>query len=161
MITIVTHYYMLPTGQLADDKQNNFKLHTIVLDELHRSIGTECLRKQCYHSCNPDSVQNPQFSLFQGQWLRAALWALRHNCAKWKYFNSNLCRMLEDVLIKGLCSRILVYLVWPWYLIPEQQSCMQKTGSMLQDTMSILCSPLAIQVLHGTEPVSALTHFLL
>ena len=92
---------MLATGQLADDKQNNFKLHTIVLDELHRSIGTECLRKTCYHSCNPDSVQNPQFSLFQGQWLGAALWALRQNCAEWKYFNSNLCRMLEDVLIKG------------------------------------------------------------
>ena len=32
-----------------------------------------------------------QFSLFRGQW--AAQWALSKNCAKWKYFNSNLCRM--------------------------------------------------------------------
>ena len=49
--------------------------------------------------------------------------------------------------VSSLCSRILVYLVWPWYLIPEQQSCMQKTGSRLQDTMRIaeaLCSPLDI-----------------
>ena len=54
---------------------------------------------------------------------------LSKNCAKWNYFNSNLCWMLEDVLIKGLLPRILVFRVWPWFstwIIRERQSCTQK-----------------------------------
>ena len=45
------------------------------------------------------------------------------------FFNSGLCRMREDVSIKGLRSRILVYRVWPWYstwAIREQQTCRKK-----------------------------------
>ena len=59
----------------------------------------------------------------------AAQWALSKNCAKWNYFNSNLCWMQQDVLIKGLRSRILVFRVWPWYstwTIQVRQACAQK-----------------------------------
>ena len=51
------------------------------------------------------------------------------NCAKWKYFNSNLCQMRWNLSIKGLSAIILVFRVWPWYStwkIQERQSCTQK-----------------------------------
>ena len=48
--------------------------------------------------------------------------------SKCKYFNSNLCWMSWDIWMKGVCSRILVFRVWPWYStwkIRVLQSCMQ------------------------------------
>ena len=39
--------------------------------------------------------------------------SIEEKLRKVKFFNSNLCRMLKDVLIKGLHSRILVYCVLP------------------------------------------------
>ena len=73
----------------------------------------------------------------------AAWWALSKNyhCAKLKKFYSKLCWMLKDVLIIGLCSRILVLLAWPWYLtwaIRDRQFkfCMQESCCRLQNTSS-------------------------
>ena len=59
---------------------------------------------------------------------------------KWKYLDPNLSPMGQDVLIKGLLSRILVYDVWPWYTtwaIPGRQACKHKTGSRLWNTTKI------------------------
>ena len=61
--------------------------------------------------------------------------SIKQTLCESKYFNSNLCQMRQDVLIKGLGSRILVYLFWPWYstwAIQERQSCTQKIGSKLR-----------------------------
>ena len=65
--------------------------------------------------------------------------SIQQNCAKWKYFNSNLCWMLSDVSIKGLPSRILVFRVWPWYStlkIQVLQSCKQKISCRWRNTTS-------------------------
>ena len=35
--------------------------------------------------------------------------------AKRKYFNYNLCPMQNCMSVKALLSRIMVYLIWPWY----------------------------------------------
>ena len=71
----------------------------------------------CYWPAIHKLIQNifPKFQVIssQGQW--AAQWALNKNCATWKYFNSDPCRMRQNVSTKGLRSRILVFRVWPWY----------------------------------------------
>ena len=115
--------------------------------------------------------------------------SIEKNCAKWKYFNSNLCWMQKDVLIEGLSSRILVFRVWPWYStwkIQVQQSCMQKNWLQVEkyvESYNVFFKQLTrlvaesqgtwvlflksaenisstSAILCGTEPVSTLTHSL-
>ena len=77
-------------------------------------------------------------SPFWGSW--SARWAMSENCAKWKYFNSNLCTIGSDVAIKGLRSRILVFHTGPWYstwaIWESWQSCMQQSCCRLWDSTS-------------------------
>ena len=72
---------------------------------IHNSIWKICPKLQW-------QVLSSHFS----EILWPACWRMQR-----KYFNSNLMSMLQYVLIKGLLSRILVYLVWPssWYLTWE------------------------------------------
>ena len=53
-----------------------------------------------------------QVIIFQGWW--AAQWALCQNCAKWKYFNPNLCPLLT--LVKVCCQEFL-YILSGWIKI--------------------------------------------
>ena len=60
--------------------------------------------------CPKYQAWSSYYLTFWNRWL--VQWAVSKNCAKRKYFNSNLCPKLYHVSIEGSQSRILVHLVW-------------------------------------------------
>ena len=105
----------------------------------------------CYWSTIHNSISKicPKFQVLSSHFVKvdelldSARWSMSKNCAMWKYFNSNLCQMRKDVLIKGLRSRILVLRAWPWYStwdILDRQICTQQSSCRLQNTSSNMTS---------------------
>ena len=106
------------TGQASIFNLSNLPLNTI----------TFCNTDQPFTAWSLRSVLNFKFSVLFFKCQLAAWWALSKNCAKWKYFNSNLCQMIKDVSIKGLHSKILVFRVWPLIFNLNNGSVVKETS---------------------------------
>ena len=92
-------------------------------------------RQLCYWLTIHNSISKicPKFQVLSSQFFKVNELFNEHWAKivrKWK--NSNVCRMWQDVLIKGLRSRILVFRVWPWYTTSHPRTTILHAKKLLQ-----------------------------